>query len=102
MYNLYSLGGVVLSSDVKASPTSLNITWSLNVDVTATGDYNISYFNTNTPCFNDSKDITGITATEITLTGLQEGTQYSITVTVLLSDGKAGAYTTTATTMAAG
>ena len=36
------------------------------------------------------------------VTGLQEGTQYSITVTVMLSNGKTGSDTTTATTMAAG
>ena len=95
-------GRVVLSSDVVASQTSLNISWSLVGGVTATSDYVISYFNINTQCFNDSNDITGITAAKTILTGLQEGTQYSITVTVLLSDGKAGADTTTSTTIAAG
>ena len=99
---LHSLGGVVLSSDVMVSPTSLTISWTLVGGVTATGDYNISYFNTNTQCFNDSKDITGITATETILTGLQNGTQYSITVTVLLSGGMTGADSTTATTIATG
>ena len=93
---------MVLSSNVMASPTSLTISWSLVGDVTATGDYTISYSNTNTQCFTDSDDITGITATETTLTGLQEGTQYSITVTVMLSDGKTGSDTTTGTTMATG
>ena len=91
-----------MSSDVMASPTSLTISWSLVGGVTATSDYIISYFNTNTQCFNDSNDITGITASKTTLTGLQEGTQYSITVTVLLSDGMTGADTTTATTIATG
>ena len=93
---------MVLSSDVMASPTSLTISWTLVGGVTANGDYTISYSNTNTQCFNDSNDITGITVTETTLTGLQEGTQYSITVTVMLSDGKTGADTTTATTISAG
>ena len=36
------------------------------------------------------------------LTGLQEGTQYSITVTVMLSNGRTESDTTTATTMATG
>ena len=36
------------------------------------------------------------------LTGLQEGTQYSITVTVMLSSEGTGSDTTTATTMATG
>ena len=86
-----------------ASPTSLTISWSLVGDVTADGGYTISYFNTNnTHCFTDSDDITGITATETTLIGLHEGTQYSITVTVMLSDGKTGSDTTTATTKATG
>ena len=86
-----------------ASPTSLTISWSLVGDVTATGDYTISYSNTNnTQCFTDSVNITGITATETTLTGLKEGTQYFITVTVMLSDGGTGSDNTTATTMTTG
>ena len=92
-----------MSDDITALPTSLTISWSLVGGVTATGDYTISYSNTNnTMCFTDSNAVTGITATETTLTGLQEGTQYSITVTVMLSDGRTGSDTTTATTMAAG
>ena len=83
--------------------TSVTISWTLFEGVTATGDYTISYSNTNnTQCFTDSDDITGITATETTLTGLQEGTQYSIGVTVMLNNGKTGSDTTTATTMATG
>ena len=99
---MYSTGGLVLSSNVMALPTSLTISWSLVGGVTATGDYTISYSNTNTQCFNDSNDITGITATETTLIALQEGTQYSITVTVMLSNGGTGSDTTTVTTMATG
>ena len=37
-----------------------------------------------------------------TLTGLEEGTDYSITVTVSLSDGETGEDSLTATTMTAG
>ena len=70
--------------------------------MTAISDYTISYSNTNTQCFNDSNDITDITATETTLTGLQEGTQYSITVTVMLDNGRTVSDTTTATTLATG
>ena len=52
--------------------------------------YSISYSNTNnTQCFTDSNDITDISASETmyTLTELQEATEYSITVTVILRDG---------------
>ena len=71
--------------------------------MTATS-YTISYSNTNTDCFTDSDDITGIAASETmyTLTGLQEGTEYSITVTAILSDGETAEDSLTATTMTAG
>ena len=66
--------------------------------------YTISYSNTNTDCFTDFDDITGIAATETmyTLTDLQEGTEYSITVTATLSGGESAEDSLTATTMAAG
>ena len=92
-----------MSSNVMASPTSLTISWSLVGGVTATSDYTVSYFNTNTQCFTRTNSSTAArTETMYELTGLQEGTQYSITVTVMLSDGRTGSDTTTATTMTAG
>ena len=91
-----------MSSNVVASPTSLNISWIPVGGLTAISAYNISYFNTNTQCFTDSNDIIGITVNQQTLTDLQEGTQYSITVTVMLSDGRNGADSITATTMDTG
>ena len=97
----HSTDALSVSVDSTTS-TSVTISWTLFGGVTATSDYTISYSNTNTQCFTDSDDITGITATETTLTGLQEGTQYSITVTVMLSNGNTVSDTTTATTMAAG
>ena len=66
----------------------MSISWALVKELTATS-YTISYSNTNnTQCFTDSDDITGIAASETTyeLTDLQEDTEYSITVTALLSD----------------
>ena len=71
--------------------------------MTAT-NFTISYSNTDTQCFRDSNDITGIAASETmyNVTGLQEGTEYSITVTAMLSDGESGGDSLTATTMAAG
>ena len=85
------------------SPTSLNISWVLDYRSTTTS-YTISYSNTNTDCFSDSDDITGIATSETmyTLTDLQEGTEYSITVTALLSGGETAEDSLTATTMTAG
>ena len=79
--------------------TSLTISWTLADDVTAT-EYTIS--NSNTDCPTDTyPDITAVPGSETmyTLTGLEEGTEYSITVTATLSGG---ANSLTATTMAAG
>ena len=67
-------------------------------------EYNISY--SNTDCPNDIyNDITGISASETMyiLTDLEEGTEYSITVTAILSDdGGTAADTITATTISVG
>ena len=86
------------------SSTHLNISWVLDYRLTTTS-YTISYSNTrNTQCFTDSDYITGIAASETmySLTGLQEGTEYSITVTALLSDRGTVEDSLTATTMTAG
>ena len=91
-------------SQDSASTTSLTISWALAEELAATS-YTISYSNTNnTQCFTDSDDITGIAASETTytLTDLQEGTEYSISVTALLSDGKTERWTLVAATIASG
>ena len=63
--------------------------------------YNMSY--SNSDCPNDTyNDINNITGTIYLLPGLEEGTNYFITVTVTLSDGGTGAYNLTATTITAG
>ena len=66
--------------------------------------YSISYSNTDTNCFTDSDDISGIASSETayTMTDLQEGIEYSITVSVLLSDGETARDSLTATTQATG
>ena len=86
------------------SVTSMTLSWALPEELTATS-YTISYSNTNnTQCFTDSNDITDIAASETTytLTDLQEDTEYSITVTALLSDGETERDTLVAATMASG
>ena len=82
-----------------SSTTSLTISWTLADGLTAT-DYTISY--SNTDCPTDTYDDISPSETMYTLIGLEEGTGYSITVTVSLSDGGTGEDTLTATTMTAG
>ena len=85
------------------STTSLTISWILADNVTAT-QYIISY--SNTDCPDDMyNDITGISDSETmyALDDLEEGTEYSITVTAILSDdGGNGSDTITATTLPIG
>ena len=81
----------------------LIISWVLIDEVTATA-FTISYTNTNIDCFTDSSTISNIAGNETmyTLTGLEEGTEYSITVTATLTGGGTEQDTITATTMATG
>ena len=99
---VYSSGTLAVSLNA-TSTTSLTVSWTLAEGVTVTG-FTISYSNTDTQCFTDSNDITGIAGSETMyiVPGLQEGTEYSITVTAMLSDGGSGGDTLTASTMAAG
>ena len=90
---------------VHASSNTTSVTITLYLVDGVTASYTISYSNTNnTQCFTTSNTISGITASETmyTLTELQEATEYSITVTAILSDGETGEDNLTATTMAAG
>ena len=85
-----------------SSTTSLTISWTLVGGVSAT-DYTISYSNIDCPTdtYDDITDIPG-SETTYTLTDLEEGTEYSITVTATLSGGGTEEDSLTATTMAAG
>ena len=111
MYLLHTLILILLYSPdaltvtvVSTSTTSLTISWTLADDVVAT-EYTISYSNTDCPNDIIYDDITGISDSETmyTLDDLEEGTEYSITVTAILSDDGGSAPTTvTATTMSVG
>ena len=95
--------GVLSVALVSTSTTSLTVSWTLAEDVTVTS-FTISYSNTDTQCFTDSNYITGIAGNETmyTVTDLQEGTEYSITVTAMLSAGGSGGDSLTAFTIADG
>ena len=100
--------GKIFSSDglstqvISSSTTSLTISWTLEETLTATG-YTISYSNTkNTDCFTDSRSGITTSGTSYSLTGLEEGTEYSIAVTVTLTGGRTEQDTVTATTRTAG
>ena len=85
--------------------TSLVIMWEILLINNSVSTYFISYSNTNnTQCFTDSNDISDISAsvTMYNLTGLQEATEYSITLTAILSDGETVEDSFIATTLTAG
>ena len=87
-----------------SSSTSITISWIL-YNVTAT-EYIISYSNTDIDCFNISYPDTSHTTVSIMSvewTDLEEGTEYSITVTAILSDdGGTESDTVTANTLPIG
>ena len=64
--------------------TSIFISWTV-IDGVEPSGYNISYMNTdNTECFIDSDTVADIdtSADDYDIQGLQEGTEYTITVTL--------------------
>ena len=91
-------------SVISSTTTSLTISWALVEGVTATS-YSISYSATDTDCFTDSNTMIPPIAgseTMYTLPGLEEGTEYSITVTATLTGGGSQEYMAVASTVAAG
>ena len=90
-------------SVVLSSTTTLKVSWTLldaNLD-TATS-YIISYSNADIDCFNMTYDNITTRKTIYELTNLEEGTEYSITVTAILGDSGATEGTLTVGTVAAG
>ena len=83
------------------SPTSMFFSWTLREDLTA-AFYTISYINND--CINDTYDdiVIGGNTTIYRLLGLQEGTNYTITLTAYLTDGRYGSGFLTSSTMSVG
>ena len=102
--NFFSSPDGLSVSVISSNTTSLTISWALVEGVIATS-YSISYSATDTDCFTDSNtmipDIAGI-ETMYTLPGLEEGTEYSITVTATLTGGGSQQDMAVGTTMATG
>ena len=90
-------------SVTSSTTTSLTISWALVEGVTA--DSSISYSATDTDCIPGSNtmipDIAG-SETMFTLPGLEEGTEYSITVTATITGGGSQEDMAVGTTLAAG
>ena len=88
---------------VPTSITSLDISWTLLDDNIKTAtSYIISYSNTDTDCFNMTYNDITTSETTYELTNLEEGTEYSITVTALLGGGGATEGSHTDSTLDAG
>ena len=89
---------------ISSTTTFLIISWALEEGVTATS-YSISYSATDTDCFTDSNtmipDIDG-SETMYRLPGLEEGTEYSITVTATITGEGSQQDMDVGTTLAAG
>ena len=90
-------------SVISSTTTSLTISLALEEGVTVTS-YSISYSATDTDCFTDSNTIPPIAGSETmyTLPGLEEGTEYSITVTATVTGGGSEQDMAVGTTVAAG
>ena len=104
-YFTQSLAEAALSVSIySTSETSLAISWAVVEEVTATA-FTIYCKTNNIDCFTECSTVSDIAGSEImyTLTGLEEGTKYSITVTATLTGGgRTQQDTIIVTTMAAG
>ena len=83
----FPLSAAISATVVSAMPTSILIRWSVIESVQPPSGYNISYSNTeNTDCFTISETAVSITSDardgSYNIESLQEGTEYSITVSL--------------------
>ena len=85
------------------SSTSILLNFSVIEGVEPSG-YNIIYSNTNTQCFSDSDtlSITDASVEGYNIEGLEEGTEYTITVILERADNASDTDTETVTTADAG
>ena len=86
-HSLLSLSAVVSATVVSAVPTSILIRWSVIESVQPPSGYNISYSNTeNTDCFTISETAVSITTAarngSYNIESLEEGTEYSVNVSL--------------------
>ena len=103
LLHMFSSPDVLSVTVTSSTTTSLTISWALEEGVIATS-YSISYSATDTYCFTDSNTIPPIAGSETMyrLPGLEEGTEYSITVTASITGGGIEQHTITLTTLAFG
>ena len=100
---MFSSPDVLSVSVTSSTTTSLTISWALEESLIATS-YSISYSATDTDCIPGSTTIPPIAGSETMyrLPGLEEGTEYSITVTATLTGGGSQQDMDVGTTVAAG
>ena len=80
--------GAISVVDISATVTSISLRWTV-IDGVQPSGYTVSYSNTdNTDCFtiSDTVSITDASDMDYDIEGLEEGTDYTITVTLLRDD----------------
>ena len=102
-HTMFSSPDVLSVSVTSSTTTSLTISWALEESLIATS-YSISYSATDTDCIPGSTTIPPIAGSETMyrLPGLEEGTEYSITVTATLTGGGSQEDMAVGATVAAG
>ena len=83
-----SSAGALSVVNISATATSISLQWTV-IDGVQPSGYTISYSNTdNTDCFtiSDTMSITDGSDMDYVIEGLQEGTEYTVTVTLLRDD----------------